>query len=117
MAKKVRKPPGRADDKDPRAIEAFLRDLYDQNVLSNEVTIAVGPVASGATTTIVMTVAGAIKDQGQTVEYGLPSIWNTGLDVMAAYVSDDDEVTIVIRNPTGGSISIASAVYGARVRP
>jgi hypothetical protein len=117
MAKKVRKPPGRADDKDPRAIEAFLRDLYDQNVMSNEVTAVVGPVASGAITTIVIPVVGALKDKGQTVEYGLPSIWNTGLQVSSAYVSNTDEVTIVIRNPTGGSISIASAIYGARVRP
>lgn len=117
MAKSVRKPQGRADFQDPRASEAFFRDLYDQSRLANEVTTALGPVASGAITTIVLTVVGALKNQGQTVEYGLPSIWNTGLQVSAAYVSNDDEVTIVIRNPTGGSISIASAVYGVRVRP
>ena len=94
----------------------FMQELHDQHRYVGEATVDVASIASGATATVTIPVIGAQKDKGQTVEYGLPSTFDTALTV-AAYVSDDDEVTIVLSNPTGGAIDPASGLYSVRVRP
>lgn len=117
MAKAVRKPPGPADFKDPRALEYFLTDLHNQNHMVGTRTIDLASLASGAQTSFTITVKGALPDQQHTLEYGLPSSWNTSLQVSAVFVSAADTVTVVIRNPSGASIDMPSATYGVRVRP
>lgn len=117
MAKIIRRPPSVADNQDPRSREYFDQDIYDQMRLAGTVTTSFGPLPAGSQTPMVIPVNGARKDKGQTVEYGLPSAWNANLTILSVYVSNDDEVSIVIKNPTGGTISIASATYGVRVRP
>lgn len=116
MAKQVRRPPGPSDYKDPRAREYFDKDLYDQNALVGSVTFDLPSIAAGSISTITIPVNGALKDKGHTVEFGLPSNWNTSL-IPYAYVSNDDQVTIVVRNPTGSPIDQASGLYAVRVRP
>lgn len=117
MAKQVRKPPSQADAKDPRAREYFDRDLYDQHKLVGEATVDLPSIGASSNYTFTIPVNGAKADQQQTVEYGLPSSWNTGLMIASAFVSADDTVTIVVRNPTGSPIDFGSATYSARVRP
>lgn len=114
MAKPLRRPPGPAEADDLRArtewedgIHRLLRDC-------NEATVDVGSIAAGAKATFTITVPDAVKDKGQTVQVGLPANWNTDLDVYG-YVSDNQEVTVVIRNPTGSPINPDSGVYGCRV--
>lgn len=80
-------------------------------------TIDLPSVASGAQTSFTVTVPGARADKQQTVEYGLPAAWNTGLRIDSAFVTADDTVTIVVGNPTGGAINMGSATYSVRVRP
>ena len=117
MAKAVRKPPGPADYKDQRAMEYFHIGLHEQNSLVGERTFDLASIASGAQVGFTITVNGAKANKAHTVEYGLPSNWNTSLQVSSVFVSADDTVTIVIRNPTGGAIDQASGLYGVRVRP
>jgi hypothetical protein len=117
MAKAVRKPPGPADSRDPRATEYFFTDLYDQHRLVGTRTFDLPSINAGASTTFTITVNGAKADKQQTVEYGLPSNWNTSLQVSSVFVSADNEVTFAIYNPTGGSINMGSATYSVRVRP
>lgn len=117
MAKLVRRPPGPADYQDPRAREYFDADLYEQNRLAGERTYDLPNLGTVTATTFTVTVAGALPDHGQTVEYGLPSNWNANLIVAGVFVSAADTVTFVIYNPTGGSINQASGTYSARVRP
>lgn len=117
MAKPVRKPPSPSDYQDPRSREYFDSDLHEQHRLVGSVTVDLASLNAGAVGSVVIPVNGALKDKGQTVEYGLPSNFDQSLIVTAAYVSDDDEVTILIRNPTGSPIDQASGLYAARVRP
>ncbi len=117
MAKQVRKPPSQADAKDPRAREYFDRDLYDQHRMVGTATVDLPSLAASSNTSFTIPVNGAKAGQQQTVEYGLPSNWNTALIIASAFVSDDDTVTIVVRNPTGSPIDFGSATYSARVRP
>ncbi|MDH4235619.1 MAG: hypothetical protein OEW25_01980 [Nitrospira sp.] len=113
----MRQPPGVADSNDPRALEYFHRDLYDQHRLRGTRTFDLPNLTAGAQTTFTITVNGAKANQQQTVEYGLPATWNTSLVVGAAFVSADDTVTLAIYNPTGGAIDMGSATYSVRVRP
>jgi hypothetical protein len=117
MAQQIRKPPGPSDKLNPRSLEAFFDDLYRQHVLVGTRTFDLPSINSNAQTTFTITVHGAKADKQQTVEYGLPSTWNTALQVSAAFVSADDTVTLVIRNPSGGAIDMAEATYSVRVRP
>ena len=117
MAKAVRKPPGPADNRDPRAREYFDAELYDQHRLVGTRTIDLASIASGAQSSFTITVNGAKADKQQTVEYGLPSNWNTGLSIDSAFVSADNTVTLVVDNPTGSPIDMGSATYSVRVRP
>lgn len=117
MAKAVRKPPSPSDYQDPRAREYFDADVYEQHRLVGTRTYDLPSLNAATAATFTVTVKGALADQGQTVEYGLPSNWNTGLIVAGCFVSADDTVTFVIYNPTGGAIDQASGTYSARVRP
>ena len=117
MAKIVRNPPGPADRNDPRAQEYFFQDVLDQNRVVGTRTYDLPSINAGATETFTVTAKGAKPDKAQTIEYGLPSTWNTGLIVAAVFVSAADTVTFVIYNPTGGSINQASGTYSVRVRP
>jgi hypothetical protein len=117
MAIAVRKPPSPSDKLDPRAYEYFFDDLHRQNVLVGTRTFDLPSISAGNTTTMTITVKGAVPDKQQTVEYGLPSNWNTGLLIGSAFVSALDTVTFAIHNSTSGSIDMGSATYSARVRP
>lgn len=117
MAKQVRKPPSPSDANDPRAREYFDLDLFDQHRLVGTKTVDLASIPAGAQSSITITVNGALADTRQTVEYGLPSNWNTGLSISSAYVSAADTVTLIVRNHTGGAIDMPSATYSARVRP
>lgn len=117
MAKRVRKPPSPSDQSDPRSMEYFFQDLHDQHTLVGERVYDIPNLGATTATTFTVTVKGALPDKAQTVEYGLPSNWNTGLIVSAVFVSAADTVTFAIYNPTGGSINQASGTYSARVRP
>ncbi len=117
MAKRLRKPPGPSDERDPRSSEYFFQDIYDQHAMVGERVYDVPSLSTATATTFTVTVKGALPDKAQTVEYGLPSNWNTGLIVAGVYVSAADTVTFVIYNPTGGSINQASGTYSVRVRP
>lgn len=117
MAKAPRKPPSPSDSKDPRALEYFFADLFDQLNKVNSRTYDLPSIAAGATATFTITVAGALAGKAQQVAYGLPTTgWNDNLQVTAR-VSADDEVTVSVHNPTGGAIDIGSATYSARVFP
>lgn len=117
MAKRVRKPPGPADHQDPRALEYFFQDLYDQHAFVGEQTVDLPSLGAGAQTAFTILVNGARPGKQQTVEYGLPPTWNQSLQVSAVFVSAENTVTFVVRNPTGGSIDMGSATYSVRVRP
>lgn len=117
MAKQVRKPPSPSDANDPRAREYFDADLYDQHRMAVTESKTLGGVSAGARASMTFTVRGAVPDAGQTVDYGLPSIWNQDLRVIAAYVSNTDEVSLVVENRSGGTITTPTAIYGVRVRP
>ena len=117
MAKQVRKPPSISDELNPRSREAFDRDLHDQHKLVGIRTFDLPSIIAGGITTFTITVNGALADQQQTVEYGLPANWNTNLVVASCFVSADNTVTFAIFNPTGGAIDFGSATYSVRVRP
>lgn len=117
MAKRIRQPPGASDNLDPRAYEYFFADLHDQNKLVGQLSYDLPSIGPGNSLIISIPVKGALPDEQQTVEYGLPSNWDTGLHVSAAYVSAVDTVRLVIYNATGSSIDMALATYSARVRP
>ncbi len=118
MAKGLRQPPGTADRKDPRAREYFDADLL--GLLGAKClgirTLDVPSIAAGGKQTFTMTVAAARANQNQTVVVGLPSAVSQDL-LPWAFVSDDEEVTVVLRNPTGGAIDPPSATYTVRVFP
>ena len=116
MAKQVRKPPSPADHQDPRAREYFDADVYDQLRMANKKTVDLPSINAGATATFTITVAGALADEGQTVEYGLPGGWNSGLQV-TAWVSADNTVTVAVHNTTGAPIDLGAGTYSARVHP
>lgn len=116
MAKPVRKPPGVADHANPRDLEAFFQELYDQHKLVGTRTFDLPNLTAGAQTTFTITVNGAKAGKQQTVDIGLPETWNTGLSAYG-FVSADNTVTIVVTNETSGAINLGSATYGVRVRP
>lgn len=91
--------------------------MYDQHSLVGERVYDLPNLSAGTATTFTVPAKGALPDKAQTVEYGLPSNWNTNLIVAGVFVSAADTVTFVIYNPTGGSINQASGTYSARVRP
>lgn len=116
MAKRIRKPPSVSEDKTFRARESFDADLESMLKLVGSRTIDVPSIAAGTLYAFTVTVTGARKDFGQTVQLGLPSLVNQNL-IPWGYVSNDDEVTIVLRNPSAGSIDPPSADYHVRVMP
>ncbi len=116
MAKQIRKPPSPSDYADPRAREYFDADVHDQLRMANTATVDLPNLTAGATTTFTIPVKGALADEAQTVVYGLPSGWNSGLQV-TAWVSANDVVTIAVHNTTGGAINMGSGLYSVRVQP
>ena len=116
MAIPLQRPPGPSDSKNPRAGEYFLAKVHDMLKLVGTRTLDVPSISAGGVQTFTITVDGCRADRNQTVEIGLPSTFNTNL-VPWAYVSADNTVTVVIRNPTGGPIDPGSATYGVRVTP
>lgn len=116
MAKRLPPPPGVADDRNFRALERWHKELEDQLRLVGSRTIDLGSIAAGGGTTFTMTVPGARAGVGQTVQLGLPSAWPGGL-LAQGVVTGDDEVTVSVRNVTGGAIDPAAATYYARVMP
>ena len=117
MAKQVRRPPSQADANDPRAREYFDTDIYNQLRMAVTETKTLGAVANGAQAVLTFAVDGAIKDAGQTVQVGLPSIWNQAMRVVCAYVSNDGVVSVVVFNSSGSPITTPAATYGVRVQP
>jgi len=117
MALPIRRPPGVAENQDPRAREYFDGDVERFLKLVGSQTVDLGSIAGGAKVVFTIQVVGARPNQGQTVEVGLPAAFNTDLSVAAAFVSNNDEVTVVIRNPTGGAIDPPLAEYAVRVTP
>ncbi len=117
MAVPVRKPPSPSDSQSPRSYEYFYDDLFRQNQMAVTESKTLGNVLAGAQAVLTFTVNGAKKDKGQTIEYGLPSAWNQSMRVECCYVSNDDEVSLVVRNTSGSPINTGAATYGVRVRP
>jgi hypothetical protein len=116
MARVCRKAPGVSEDKTFRAREAFDNDVEAILRLAAQTTVNVGSISAGAVGTFTVLVAGARADKGMTVQVGVPSNFNTGLTPWG-YVSADDEVTVVLRNTTGGAIDPSEATYAVRVMP
>lgn len=116
MARRIRRAPGVSESKDFRARESFDQAVEDILKLVGTRTYDVPSIAAGATATLTITVTGCRADEGQTVQIGFPSTMSTSL-VPWAYVSADDTVTIVLYNPTGSAIDMASATYTVRVMP
>lgn len=118
MSVPIRKPPSPSDYKDPRSLEYFFNDLYDQHRMAGSRTFDLPSISGGAQTTFDITVAGALPDKQMEVSPpSLPSNWNTGLTIDDVFISAADTVTVVVRNKTGGSIDMGSATYRVRVRP
>jgi hypothetical protein len=116
MARRVRKAPSVSERANFRASEAFAQDVEAILALVGTRTYDVPSISSGSTATFTITVSGCRVDQGQTVQVGLPSTFNTSL-VLYGFVSADDTVTVVLYNPTGGAINMNEATYTARVMP
>lgn len=114
MAEPLRQPPAVSENKDPRSWEYFYKDLYDHLVLVGRRTLDVASIAAGGKQTFTITVTGCRPNKGQTVQVGLPSSINADL-LPWGFVSANDEVTVVLRNPTGSPIDPPSAEYAARV--
>ena len=114
MAQPIRRPPGPADEKNPRAQEYFNHELYQALRLVGTATVDVGSISAGAIATFTITVTGALADKQQTVHLGPPSAIEAGL-VWAGFVSAADTVTVRVHNTTGSPIDPAEAVWGARV--
>lgn len=102
----------------PRDISAYPRlitrlyDLFRQidrelKQYHGEATINPADLAAGATTTAIATVVGASIGDSVSVfpPYSLQGI------VASAYVSADEEVTLVLFNPTGGAINLAEGLW------
>ncbi len=116
MAKPFRRPPGPSEDKVFRSQEAFFQDVYLMLSMVGSVEENVGNITAGAVATFTVEVPGARPDTGMTVQVGVPSNFNTGL-IPCGYVSDTDEVTVVLHNTTAGAIDPALATYTVRVMP
>lgn len=116
MAKPLRKPPSVSEANDFRAREAFDNDLHAHLRMAASATVDVPSIAAGGIQTFTVTVHGARPNQGQTVQVGMPSGFNTGL-VPYGYVSANETVTVVLYNRTGGAIDPPSGIYGVRVQP
>lgn len=80
-------------------------------VLTGSKTFNWGSIASAAAATTTVTVTGAALGDRATATMSLDL---QGL-VMTAYVSAADTVTVVLFNPTGGAIDLASGTLSARV--
>lgn len=116
MARAIRKPPSVSDVNDFRARESFDGELEQFLRLVGSSTVDVPAVSAGGIQTFDVTVPGCRANVGQTVQIGLPSAFSTSL-VPWGFVSADNTVTVVLFNPTGGSINPASATYSVRVMP
>ena len=116
MAVRLVAPPGVSDSKNFRAREAFDQAVEAQGKLVGSVTVDVGSIAAQGKATFTITVSGAKADQGQTVQVGVPSTFNTGL-VPWGFVSADNVVTVVLANPTTGAIDPPNSSYEVRVVP
>jgi hypothetical protein len=114
MAQPVRRPPGPADEKNPRGQEYFNHEVYRTLALVGTATVDVGSISAGAIATFTITVSGALADMQQTVQLAPPSAIESGL-VWCGFVSADDTVTVRIHNTTGGAVNPVSATWGARV--
>lgn len=116
MSQPMPKPPGPSDGDYARTREYFDRAVYERLRYAASKHVDVGSIAAGAQATFTVTVPGVKADQQATVLVGVPSAVNANL-LIWGYVSADDTVTVVLRNPTGGAIDPADAVYGVRVIP
>lgn len=116
MAIRLVAPPGVSDLKNFRARESFDQAIEAQLKLVGSVIVDVGSIAAQGKATFPVTVMGARADQGQTVQVGVPSTFNTGL-VPWGLVSADDVITVVLANPTTGAIDPPTASYSVRVMP
>lgn len=116
MSHPMAKPPSPVDGNYERLREYFDRAVYERLRHTVSTTVDVGSIASGAQATFTVTVLGVKADQQATVQIGLPSTVNNNLFIWG-YVSNDEEVTVVLRNPTGGAIDPPLATYGVRVIP
>lgn len=76
-----------------------------------------GPVLSGATQTVVMVAAGVkLGDHVLASWEGAPSIAAINQVIVRGYVSADDEITLQLTNPTGGSITLGDTVKMTVIR-
>lgn len=116
MAKKIRKLPSVSENKDFRAREAFDRDTEDFLKLVGSRTIDVPSILAGAVGSFTVPVDGARANQGQTVQIGLPSTFDTGL-IPWGVVTSDNTVTVYFHNRTALAIDPPSATYSCRVMP
>lgn len=116
MALRLRKPPSVSEQRDARAVEYFFNEIYKLLSIAGSRTYNVPSISAGGKETFTITVAGAQADEEQTVIVGVPSTFNTDL-VPWGFVSDDDEVTVVLYNPTGSPINPDEATYTVRVLP
>lgn len=116
MALRLRKPPSVSEQRDARAVEYFFNEIYKLLSIAGSRTYDVPSISAGGKATFTITVSGALADQAQTVVVGVPSTFNPDL-VPWGYVSDDDEVTVVLYNPTGSPINPGDATYSVRVLP
>lgn len=116
--KGLRIPPGPAESKDPRAREYFDASLVEQLGPKNlgRRTLDVGSIGAGDKQTFTIAVPAARADEAQTVVVGVPSAFNQNV-IPWAFVSADEVVTVVLWNPTAGSIDPAAATYTVRVFP
>jgi hypothetical protein len=118
MARGLRVQPGQSERNDPRAVEYFYASLTEQlgpDMVASR-TLDVGSVSAGGKQTFTVAVPGARADRQQTVVVGVPSTVSQDLFPWG-FVSADEEVTVVLRNPTGAPIDPASATYTVRVFP
>lgn len=85
-------------------------DLF-LSVLNGSETFDPASIAAGATLTNDITVTGAALGGFTLVA---PGVSLAGL-VMTSYVSAADTVTVVLYNPTGGAVDLASSTWKAKV--
>jgi hypothetical protein len=110
MALRARKPP-RTDDKER---EAFDEDLYNCLRYVGTGTVNPGNILTLTVATATIAVIGARA--GMTVQLGPPAALEADL-IWSGLVTADDTVTVRLYNPTGSTITPASATWTARVMP
>lgn len=116
MARKVRQPPTVSEKDNFRAREAFDNSVEDLLELVGSVTVDVGSISAGGSTTITIPVPGAKADAGMTVQVGVPSSMDNGI-IFQGKVSADDLVLVLLYNRTGSPIDLPESTYHARVMP